>query len=191
MAARAASAAKTRERIVRAACVVYERVGYRAATMQAVAREADVSPATVLNHFSTPDELLATTLAALTAELGLPEPFEVTASKVLAKRVAIVTRALATCFERGEKRWQAFARDRDHPVAKAAHDAFYRKVDALVRAALGSAANDKRTLSVVSALVGWQNFQALRMTGMSADAASEAIAELVLGWLRRPKRRPR
>src|SRR5262245_32102846 len=142
MSARAASAAMTRERIVRAAVAVYARDGFRGATMQAIAREADVSPATVLNHFPKPDELLRTTLAYLTAQLGLPEPSAVKGVKALNQRIAMVTRALATCFERGEQWYAAFAHDRDHPVAKAANDAFYRKVDALIRAALGAAANN-------------------------------------------------
>jgi AcrR family transcriptional regulator len=184
MTARAASAAKTRERIVRAACAVYARDGFRGATMQAVAHEAEVSPATVLNHFDTPDELLAVTLEYLTTELGLPDPAEVRAHRTLAARVPIVTRALATCFERGEKWYLMFARDRDHPVAKAANDEFYRKVDVLVRTALGPGLRDKETLIVVLTLVGWQNFQPLRAAGMTADAAGDVIAEVVLGWLR-------
>jgi AcrR family transcriptional regulator len=191
MTARAASAAKTREGIVRAACAVYARDGFRGATMQAVAQEADVSPATVLNHFATPDKLLAATLEHLTAELGLPDPAEVRAHRVLARRVAIVTRALATCFERGEKWYLMFARDRDHPVAKTSNDEFYRKVDALVRTALGPGLRDKETVTVMSTLVGWQNFQALRATGMSADGAGDVIAEVVLGWLRSRTRRSR
>jgi AcrR family transcriptional regulator len=191
MTARAASAAKTRERIVRAARAVYARDGFRGATMQAVAHEADVSPATVLNHFDTPDALLAATLAHLTAELGLPDPAEVRAHEALAARVTMVTRALATCFERGEMWYQAFARDRDHPVAQAANDEFYRKVDALVRAALGPGLRDRATITVVSTLIGWQNFQSLRATGMTADAAGDVIAEVVLGWLRSRTRRAR
>jgi AcrR family transcriptional regulator len=42
--ARDAAAARTRGGIVRAACAVYARVGFRRASIQAIAREAEVSP---------------------------------------------------------------------------------------------------------------------------------------------------
>jgi AcrR family transcriptional regulator len=184
MTARAASAAKTRDRVVRAACAVYARDGFRGATMQAVAHEADVSPATVLNHFDTPDRLLAAALEHLTGELGLPDPAEVRSHRSLGKRVGIVSRALATCFERGQEWYLVFAHDRDHPVMKASNDEFYRRVDALVRAALGQGLRDRETVTIVSTLLGWQNFESLRGSGMSADAAGDVIAEVVLGWLR-------
>jgi AcrR family transcriptional regulator len=184
MTARAASSAKTRERIVRAACAVYARDGFRNATMQAVAQEADVSPATVLNHFDTPDRLVAAALEHLTGELGLPDLAEVRSHKALGKRVVTVTRALATCFERGQRWYLVFAHDHDHPVMKASNDEFYRRVDALVRTALGPGLRDRETVTIVSTLIGWQNFQSLRAAGMTADAAGDVIAEVVLGWLR-------
>jgi AcrR family transcriptional regulator len=189
MTSRAAATARTRERIVRAACTVYARVGFRAATFQAIGREARVSPATVLNHFAEPDELLAAALAYLTSELGLPDPATVQARPALADRVTVVCRAFAECFERGARWYALYARDRDHPVAKAANDAFFLSVDALIRAALGPKLRDKQTLGMVSTLVGWQNFQSLRATGMSVEAAGDAIAEVVLGWLQHRRKR--
>lgn len=181
---RAAAAAETRGRIVRAACAVYAREGFRSATIQSVAAEAEVSPATVLNHFESPDRLLAEALEHLTAQLGLPEPAEVRALRGLEQRVSRVCLALSTCYERGEALYAVYSGDRDMPVVQAANDAFYRKVDALVRAALGPGLRDRRTIAVVLALTGWAPFHQLRAGGMSASAAAAAVADVLLAWLR-------
>ena len=184
MKVRAAAAAQTRGRIVRAACAVYAREGFRNASIQAIALAAEVSPATVLNHFETPDRLLAEALAYLTAQLGLPDPAEVRALRGLEQRVTRVCRALATCYERGEELYAVYSRDRDMPTVQAANDAFYRAVDALVRAALGPGLRDRRTVAVVLALTGWAPFHELRAGGMSSFAAADVIADVVLAWLR-------
>lgn len=191
MKARAAASARTREGIVRAACAVYARVGFRRASIQAIAREAEVSPATVLNHFATADQLLAVSLEHLTAELGLPEPDEVRELGSLERRVRRVCRALAICYERGEKLYAVYSRDRDMPVVQAASDAFYRRVDALVRAALGPGLRDRRTLAVVHMLTGWSSFHQLRAAGMSSAVAADVVSGLILAWLRSRARKGR
>jgi AcrR family transcriptional regulator len=189
MKARAAGAAITRERIVQAACSVYARLGFRRASIQAIAREADVSPATVLNHFASADQLLAVSLEHLTAQLGLPEPVDVRELGSLERRVARICHALAVCYERGEKLYAVYSRDRDMPTVQAANDAFYRRVDALVRAALGR--RDRRTMAVVHMLTGWSSFHQLRAAGMSSSAAADVVSGLVLAWLRSRARKGR
>jgi AcrR family transcriptional regulator len=189
MTARAASAANTRQKIIGAACAVYARVGYRAASIQAIAKHARVSPATVLNHFAGSDPLLAAALEHLTAQLGLPEPDAIRALDGLDRRISAVSRALATCYERGEPLYRVYSRDRDLPVVQAADRAFFRRVDALLRAALGPELRDKRIVTVVQTLAGWQSFQSLRASGMSSVAAADVVAEVVLAWLRSRQRR--
>jgi AcrR family transcriptional regulator len=184
MARRAAAAAHTHGRIVRAACAVYARDGFRAASMQAIAAEAEVSPATVLNHFETPDRLLAASLEQLTAQLGLPEPAELAGLAALRPRLARLCRALAVCYQRGELLYAVYSRDQDLPAVQAAGDAFYRKVDGLVRAALGPGRRDRRTLATVHALTGWATFGSLRASGLGAEAAADAVAEVLHAWLR-------
>jgi AcrR family transcriptional regulator len=186
---RAAAAAETRERIVRAACAVYAREGFRNASIQAIAAAAEVSPATVLNHFETPEGLLAEALEHLTARLGLPEPAEVRALRGLAERVSRLCHALSTCYERGEELYAVYSGDRDMPAVQAANDAFYRKVEALVRAALGPGLRDRRKVALVLALTGWAPFHQLRAGGMSASAAADAVADVLVAWLRARARR--
>jgi AcrR family transcriptional regulator len=189
MTRRAAAAAATRARIVDAARAVYARDGFRAATLQAIARRARVSPATVLNHFDGPEHLLEVTLADLTAELGLPEPTALAALGRLDARIAALTRALAICYQRGERLYAIYARDRDLPAVRAASDAFFARLDALARAALGPGLRTRRTVSIVLALAGWQTFGALRAAGMDAETAGDTLAEVLLGWLARSNKR--
>ncbi len=181
---RAAAAAETRERIVRAACAVYAREGFRAATIQAIAADAEVSPATVLNHFETAERLLAEALEHLTARLGLPEPAEVRALRGLEQRVSRLCHALSTCYERGEALYAVYSGDRDMPAVQAADHAFHARVEALVRAALGPGLRDRRTVAMVLALTAWAPFHQLRAGGMSASAAADAVADVLVAWLR-------
>jgi AcrR family transcriptional regulator len=179
---RAASAAETRRRIVAAAIAVYAREGFNG-SIQAVAREADCSPATVLNHFETSDALVAAACEALIAELALPEPAELRAAGELDDRVRRLVRELAICYERTEAWYQVYARDRDMPVLQRASADFFARVDALVRAALGPGLRDKRTVATVLALTGPATIYALRATGMSMRAAADAIADVLIAWL--------
>ena len=55
--ATSADSAATRERILDAALACYRERGIGATSLQAVARRAEVSAATVLNHFGSAEEL--------------------------------------------------------------------------------------------------------------------------------------
>ncbi len=72
---RAVSREQTRAHILAAACRLFERDGYEAATLRAVAREAAVGLGTVCLHFSTKEALLVAAFqdeleAALASALG-------------------------------------------------------------------------------------------------------------------------
>jgi AcrR family transcriptional regulator len=56
--------AETRERILDAAMKEFSKQGVQATTMMEVARQADVSPRTVSNHFATHEELIEAVVAA-------------------------------------------------------------------------------------------------------------------------------
>jgi AcrR family transcriptional regulator len=188
MTARAAAAAATRERIVRAAAAVYARDGFRNASTQAVARQADVSPNTVLNHFPDGDALLAAVVARLLDEIGLPAAASIAAAGELAARVTRLAAEVAACYGRGEKWWEVFSRDRDLPALRAGNAEFFRRVELLVRAALGPGRRDRKTVAVVMALIGPPMFYALRGGGMSPEETAATTAELLASWLERRNR---
>jgi AcrR family transcriptional regulator len=190
MTARASATARTRQRIIDAAGRVYLRAGF-GEPMQAIAREARVSPATVLNHFADPAELVEAVVAFAMADLGLPSVAVVEKVRSGRGRLVMVCRALAKCYERELHWYPLYARDPDHPAIAAAYETFMRQLRGLVRAALGPDFEDKQALAIAMTLVGWQNFAALRAHGMTHDAAGDALAEVIEGWMRSRGKRGR
>ena len=76
MQARGAQAARTRERILDAALANYRERGIGATSLQAIARHAGVSAATVLNHFGSADELARVVVGQLSDSLRIPDDRE-------------------------------------------------------------------------------------------------------------------
>src|SRR5687768_9418768 len=70
---RSEQVAQTRERIVAAAAGLFAQRGARATTMTEVAKLADVSTATVTNHFTTQDELIEAVVAHLMTLIRVPD----------------------------------------------------------------------------------------------------------------------
>ena len=99
MSKRQNAAEQTRERIVSAALVVFDRVGFRHGSIQAIGREAGVSPATVLNHFENPEAIVRAATAHLQAALGFPSVAQIQQAGDLEARVAIVVSALHRCYD--------------------------------------------------------------------------------------------
>jgi AcrR family transcriptional regulator len=59
-----------REAILRTTLEVFSQIGYRGASLRAIARELDVSPALLQHYFSSREDLLAEVVAAWDAENG-------------------------------------------------------------------------------------------------------------------------
>lgn len=96
-----------RERILAAAMTVFQRVGFAAATMEEIAREAEYSPAALYNYFRSKEEIFAAAMelaaerfsATLTEPLPPDLPFEAklrwrarrSAETALANRAVLMT----------------------------------------------------------------------------------------------------
>ena len=65
--------AQTRERILDAALELFSKRGAQATTMNEVARQADVSPTTVTNHFPTHEALIEAVVARVVADVQVPD----------------------------------------------------------------------------------------------------------------------
>ncbi len=63
-----------RDPIAAAALEIYRERGLAGASKLAIARAADVAPATVRNHFPEPGDLARAIFAALLVELQIPTP---------------------------------------------------------------------------------------------------------------------
>ena len=107
---RAQQARETRERVIRAAGVVFSRQGYQAATMSAIAREAAVSTETVKATASKSDLLIAafeTIFAGAEGEASLADtPAGATITDLDAEGfVDAVVDAIALANEHGHALW--------------------------------------------------------------------------------------
>ena len=183
---RAAPKADTRQRIVAAALEIYRDRGYSGASNLAIAKAADVAPATVRNHFPEPEGLARAVFDALLGELRVPTAATFDGIAGLGDRVERLARELAAFYERSAPWWRLYEREHELiTVWGGGVDQYYADVDALIRAALGQLGTDERSVAVLAAVVGPPTFFALSGRGLSSDAAVELTLELVLPWLER------
>ena len=181
---RAATKADTRARIVAAALEIYRDRGFAGASNLAIARAADMAPATVRNHFPEPTDLARAVFEALLVELRIPEPSIFDGADDLASRVERLARALAAFYERSEPWWRAYEREPDLIRAWGGGvDQYYADIERLMRQALGQLATDDQAMAVVASVIGPPTFFGLRGRGLSSDEAVRLSLELVLPWL--------
>ena len=175
--------AETRARIVSATLQLYREVGIDGATVPAVARAADVAPATVRNHFPRPSDLAEAAAAAILAELGMPDERIFDGIDESPARVERLVRELSVFYERGNDWWLVRERDRERGNAWAAPEAAYQaELRALVAAALGPLADDTIARAVVGTAIEPLYF-ALRASGSRPAAAVDVQLSIVLPWL--------
>jgi AcrR family transcriptional regulator len=183
---RAEPKAKTRSRIVAAALDIYRDRGLGGASNLAIARAADVAPATVRNHFPEPKDLARAVFDTLLIELRIPAPAIFDGLTELGDRVELLARVLAAFYERSEPWWRAYEREPELITAWAGGvDKYYADVERLMRAGLGELGSDERSVAVVASVIGPPTFFALRARGLSSEEAVRLSLELALPWLKR------
>jgi AcrR family transcriptional regulator len=183
---RAQHKAETRQRIIKAAAALYQERGIAGTTMPEVARRADVAPGTVLNHFSSPDELAKAVVDELVGSLRLPLPGTLLGLGTTIERVARLTRELFAFYERSNSWYQVYAREPGIPAWTDAEATFYRDFDGLVRAALGEDSS-AASVTTVSAVLGGGFYSTLRSQGLPADDVADLVIDLLGPWLERRK----
>jgi AcrR family transcriptional regulator len=179
------SKAETRARIVAATLALYREVGVAGASVPAIARAADVAPATVRNHFPGPDDLAEAAANAVLAALDMPDAsiFEGVSGPV--ERVRRLAAELAAFFERATEWWEIRQQDRDLANAWSGPEARYEeRLAELVRVALTPLGDDPAVRTVVGMALGSLYF-ALRGCGLSSAATLETELGLVIPWLER------
>jgi AcrR family transcriptional regulator len=181
---RAAPKADTRARIIEAALGVYRERGLAGASNLAVARAADVAPATVRNHFPDPENLARAVFEAMLAELDVPTPAIFEGLDGLRARVERLARELATFYERSQALWGMYEREPELiRVWGGGVERYYEDIDQLMRVALGDLGNDERSAAVVASVIGPPTFFALEARGLTFDEAVALTLDLALPWL--------
>jgi AcrR family transcriptional regulator len=183
---RAGPKADTRSRIVAAAAELVRDHGVAGASNLAIARAADVAPATVRNHFPKPSDLWAAVFEAMLSEIQVPTPAILDGLEDLVERVERLALELAAFCERSERWWRVYEQEPELVSAwSGGVESYYSQIDRLMRAALLGLGTDERSVAVVAAVVGPPTFFALRARGMSSDEAVRLCLELALPWLQR------
>ena len=183
---RAAPKAEVRARIVAAALAIYRDRGLAAASNLAIARAADVAPATVRNHFPETGDLARAVFDAVLAELEIPTPDIFDGVEDLPARIERLARALADFYERSAPWWRAYEREPELIQAWGGGvDQYYADVETLMRVGLADLGDDERSVAVVGSVIGPPTFFALRGRGLSSDEAVALSLELALPWLER------
>jgi AcrR family transcriptional regulator len=181
---RAAPKADTRARIVAAALEIYRERGSSGASNLAIARAADVAPATVRNHFPDREDLARAVFATMLAEVRVPTPAIFDGLVGLHDRIERLARELADFYERSQPWWQVYEREPELiSVWGGGVDQYYSDVENLMRTALGDLSSDERSLAVVASVIGPPTFFALKGRGLGFEDAVQVTLELALPWL--------
>jgi AcrR family transcriptional regulator len=176
--------ADTRAGIVDAALRIYLDRGLAAASNLAIARAADVSPATVRNHFPESDDLATAVFEAMVSKLRIPTDEIYDGADDLRTRVTQLARELAAFYERSQPWWRAYEREPELIRAwSGGVDRYYADIERLMRTALMDLADDALSLSVVASVIGPPTFFALRARGVSVDEAVDLTLQLAIPWL--------
>jgi AcrR family transcriptional regulator len=175
---------ETRARIVAAAARVYRDRGVAAASNLAIAREADVAPATVRNHFPDPQELANAVFDVVLADLRPPTPAIYDGVEGMRGRISRLATELAAFHDRSSAAWQMYIQDPALIEAWSGRvEQYNRELDELMRLALGPLKDDRTALDLVAAIIGSPAFIALRSRGLSSRKAAALCVEVVVPWL--------
>lgn len=180
---RAALAAATRERILDAALACYRERGIGATSLQAVARRAEVSAATVLNHFGGADELARVVVGRLAADLVIPDDSGWPEAG-RSPRVRRLVREMFSFYDRSAPWFEIFRTELGvDPVLREGEAAFWQAIQDLYRRVFGDALNDPHVRGAVFGLTHPATVTALRAAGLTSDGGAELIADTLLRTL--------
>ena len=192
MTRRAEQAARTHGRIIKAALALYRRRGIRATSIQAVGRRAEVSPATVLNHFRSADSLAESVVAEITRSLRLPDDRQWTDARSQEARIRKLVSEMFAFYDRSTPWFELFRAElRTVPALRAGERRFWAATEELYRRTFGSLLGEARLRGAVFGLTSPATLGALRQAGLSVEQASSLIGDVLVGLIRRDGNRKR
>src|SRR5680860_518485 len=182
MSKRALAREETQRRIVEATAKLHGENGVFGTSWQDIAKEADVSVATVYAHFPSLDELLPACGALVMERVRPPNPESaaeiVGDAQGLEERLERVARELFDFYERGGPHIEVDVRERQLPGMREWEAYLRDTVAALVREALIGTRPDARTIRLLSAFFDLPTFKALRTRGVAPKTAAATVARI-------------
>ncbi len=177
---RAELVAQTRARIVSAAVELFAEHGARGTTMKEVGRVADVSPATVTNHFATSDQLLEAVVEHLMTNIRIPDRSIFTGVESLDGRVRILTANMIDFYSRTQRWFDVLGAElTEVPALARAQGDFWQAIQALYAEALAGTL-DEVLAKTMAGLVHPATFNALRAVGLSVQEATDVVADSII-----------
>jgi len=182
MSKRALARAETQRRIIEATAKLHGQNGVLGTSWQDIAKEADVSVATVYAHFPSLDELLPACGALVMERVRAPTPESATEiigdAQSLKERFERVATELFNFYERGGPHIEVDVRERQLPGMREWEAYLVDTVTAFVREASAQEATNARTVQLVSAFFDLSTFKALRNRGVGPRAAAKTVASV-------------
>jgi AcrR family transcriptional regulator len=188
MTTRAASVARTRQRIVDAARELHGEHGIAATSWDDIAVRAGVGVGTVYRHFRSLDELIPACgqitmqVVAPPDSATVPALFEHAAEP--AERIERLVREVFAIYERGAPELRAIRREADvHPRVAQDRDELEASVSTLVDTALGPLDATQQDRAVARAMVDLNTWEALRDQGLGPAESVAAVSDMIAGRL--------
>lgn len=183
MGKRAASVEETKNRIRAAALVEYAYNGIESASMQAIARRADVAPGTVLYHYPDPVDLAEAVITHRIEEVEVPTVEDLRVDTPVRQRIEWLTREMFRVYAATDLEYQTWMRSRDHPVMRRYERWYYDVYAALLAAALGPGHSLPLEVQVISALIDPGFRASLLARGLTEEQSAATAAQLAVAWL--------
>lgn len=184
---RRAAVAETRRRIVEATLALHAEKGIFDTSWKDIAERADVSTATVYNHFPSLDQLVPACGALIMAITDPPSledaPRIFGDAQELKERLQRLTAVMFDFYARGEPYLEVGPKERQLPMVQAWEAGMRATREGLTREALRWVQPSDSTVRAVSALLDFPVFKSFLRHGISIDEAEAIVSGMLLGWL--------
>lgn len=188
---REATVEETRQRIVEATLALHSEKGMFDTSWKDIAKRADVSVATVYNHFPSLNELAPACGALIMAITDPPSledaPTIFSETLALEERLGCLISVLFDFYERAEPYLEVGARERQLPAVQEWEAGMRATREGFAREALRPAEPDERTVRAVSALLDFPVFKSFRRNDVKKAEAEEIINKMLLCWISQTK----
>ncbi len=184
MSGRAATVARTRQRIVEAARELHGEQGIAATSWDDIAARAGVGVGTVYRHFPSLDELIPACGEITMQVVALPDPSTVPAlfehATEPAERLERLVREAFAIYERGAPQLRAIRREGNvHPRVAQDRNELEASLSALVDTALEPLDAAQQDRAVARALLDLNTWEALRVQGLTPAESARAISDIL------------
>jgi AcrR family transcriptional regulator len=184
MSKRAATVARTRQRIVDATRELHSEQGIAATSWDDIAARAGVGVGTVYRHFPSLDELIPACGEITMQVVALPDPATIPTlfehATEPAERIERLVREAFAIYERGGPELRAIRHEADaHPRVAQDRDRLDASLSALFETALGPLDATQQDRALARAVVDLNTWEALHDQGLGPAESVTAISDML------------